>query len=96
MRIFSIHFLLLCAASVKAISSQNNTVTTAPAATVADLFLGARRPSDYSFVASVIAVDEKATTFEVVCSSGLLNLPGFPTTTCNANDPVSTILSPLS
>lgn len=95
MRIFSLHFLLLCAASVHATSSQNNTVTTAPAVTVVDLFLGAKRPGNYFFVASVISVGETATTFEVVCSSGLLNLPGFPTTTCNTNDPVGVILSPL-
>lgn len=95
MRIFSIHFLMLCAASVHSISSQNNTVTTAPAATVVDLFLGAKRPGNYSFVASVIAVGETATTFEVVCSSGLLNLPGFPTTSCNVNDPVGILPSPL-
>jgi hypothetical protein len=56
--------------------------------TVVNLFLGAKRDSDYSFAASVIAADAVATTYQIHCESGLLNMPGFPTTTCDQNDPV--------
>lgn len=74
-------------------STANIAVHAAPGPTTVNLFLGAKRQSNYSFEASVVAVGETATTFEVVCKSGLLNLPGFPITTCDANDPVSVTLS---
>lgn len=75
-------------------STASSVADIAPGETTVNLFLGAKRQSNYSFEASVVAVGETATTFEVVCKSGLLNLPGFPTTTCDSNDPVSVTLSP--
>lgn len=87
MRAFNIHLVLACAISL--VSSQSNTGSNMPVETVVSLFLGSRRESNYSFAGSVIAVDETATTYQVACSSGALNLPGFPTTTCDVHDPVS-------
>ncbi|KAI2472644.1 hypothetical protein F4781DRAFT_317122 [Annulohypoxylon bovei var. microspora] len=73
------------------VSSQSATVTPAPAQTAVDLFLGARRQSNYSFAASVVAVDDTTTTYEIRCKSGALNLPGLPTTTCDLKDPPWTV-----
>lgn len=56
--------------------------------TTVAVFLGAKREGEYSFDASVIAADAVATTYEIRCQSGHLNMPGFPTTTCDQNDPV--------
>jgi hypothetical protein len=89
MLISAILILPQCAAAVQMTSPASNVATMAPEETTVNLFLGAKRRSNYSFEASVIAVGEMATAFEVVCKSGLLNLPGFPTTTCDTNDPVS-------
>ncbi|KAI2628667.1 hypothetical protein GGR54DRAFT_636381 [Hypoxylon sp. NC1633] len=72
-------------------AAQNTTITAAPPQTIINLFLGSRRESNYSFAGSVIAVDETATTYEIRCSSGALNLPGFPTTTCDLKDPPWTV-----
>lgn len=57
--------------------------------TTVGVFLGAKREGEYSFDASVIAADAVATTYQIRCQSGHLNMPGFPTTTCDQNDPVS-------
>lgn len=68
------------------------TITSAPALptqTVVDLFLGAKRKSNYTFVGSVLEADDAATTYHITCKSGDLNLPGFPTTTCDLKDPVT-------
>lgn len=64
------------------------TVTPAPTQTIIDLFLGAKRSGNYSFEGSVYGADATATTYEIKCKSGALNLPGFPTTTCDLTDPV--------
>ncbi|KAK3942828.1 Ent-kaurene oxidase [Diplogelasinospora grovesii] len=73
------------------ISAQSTTVTQAPVQTVVNLFLGAKRESNYSFAGSVVAADATATTYEVRCKYGALNLPGFPTTTCDMKDPPWTV-----
>ncbi|KAI1202691.1 hypothetical protein F5X97DRAFT_286949 [Nemania serpens] len=70
------------------------TITSAPALptqTVVDLFLGAKRKSNYTFVGSVLEADDAATTYHITCKSGDLNLPGFPTTTCDLKDPPWTV-----
>ncbi|KAK4203212.1 hypothetical protein QBC40DRAFT_251438 [Triangularia verruculosa] len=59
--------------------------------TVVDVFLGAKRDSHYEFQGSVIAADADATTYLVRCQFGLLNMPGFPTTSCNTADPPWTV-----
>ncbi|KAK3291246.1 uncharacterized protein B0H64DRAFT_450874 [Chaetomium fimeti] len=63
----------------------------AAAPTTVAVFLGAKRDGEYSFDASVIAADAVATTYEIRCQSGHLNMPGFPTTTCDQNDPPWTV-----
>jgi hypothetical protein len=70
-------------------------VTPEAAPTVVNLFLGAKRESNYSFAASVIAADAVATTYQIHCESGALNMPGFPTTTCDQNDPVRCLFTLL-
>lgn len=77
---------LLVASSIGA---QTTTITPTPVQTIVDLFLGAKRHGNYSFAADVVGVDSTATTYEITCNSGALNLPGFPTTTCDSKDPVS-------
>ncbi|KAK6954427.1 hypothetical protein Daesc_004394 [Daldinia eschscholtzii] len=67
--------------------SQIATITPMPTQTTVNLFLGSKRESNYSFAASVVAADDTATTYEIKCKSGALNLPGFPTTTCDLKDP---------
>ncbi|EAQ85380.1 hypothetical protein CHGG_09394 [Chaetomium globosum CBS 148.51] len=59
--------------------------------TTVGVFLGAKREGEYSFDASVIAADAVATTYQIRCQSGHLNMPGFPTTTCDQNDPPWTV-----
>ncbi|KAK4169839.1 Ent-kaurene oxidase [Cladorrhinum sp. PSN259] len=59
--------------------------------TVVEVFLGAKRDSHYEFQGSVIAADADATTYLVRCQYGLLNMPGFPTTSCNLEDPPWTV-----
>ncbi|KAF5869308.1 uncharacterized protein Bfra_011115 [Botrytis fragariae] len=81
----SISLILLAAITY----AQNATVTSAPTETVVDLFLGAKRSGNYSFEGSIITGDATATTYEIRCKSGALNLPGFPTTTCDPKDPLS-------
>ncbi|ETS76591.1 hypothetical protein PFICI_11978 [Pestalotiopsis fici W106-1] len=71
--------------------AQSAAVTPARTQTVVDLFLGAKRPGNYSFDGRVITADSTATTYEIVCKSGALNLPGFPTTTCDLRDPPWTV-----
>ncbi|TGO85456.1 hypothetical protein BPOR_0394g00010 [Botrytis porri] len=82
---FGISLILLAAITY----AQNATVTPAPTETVVDLFLGAKRSGNYSFEGSIITGDATATTYEIRCKSGALNLPGFPTTTCDPKDPVT-------
>lgn len=53
-----------------------------------NVFLGAKRPGNYLFLGKVIGADDTATTYQVHCLSGALNLLGFPTTSCNTNDAV--------
>ncbi|KAK9772828.1 putative Ig-like domain-containing protein [Seiridium cardinale] len=73
-----------------AIADAKNVIgTPIPTQTVVDLFLGAKRPGNYSFDGRIITADETATTYEIRCKSGALNLPGFPTTTCDLKDPVT-------
>ncbi|KAM0817455.1 putative Ig-like domain-containing protein [Seiridium cardinale] len=75
-----------------AIADAKNVIgTPIPTQTVVDLFLGAKRPGNYSFDGSIITADETATTYEIRCKSGALNLPGFPTTTCDLKDPPWTV-----
>ncbi|KUI65711.1 hypothetical protein VM1G_00063 [Cytospora mali] len=71
--------------------AQNTTITPTAVQTVVDLFLGAKRQSNYSFEGSVVWADNTATTYEIRCNSGALNLPGFPTTTCDLKDPPWTV-----
>ncbi|KAF7905070.1 uncharacterized protein EAF01_005591 [Botrytis porri] len=84
---FGISLILLAAITY----AQNATVTPAPTETVVDLFLGAKRSGNYSFEGSIITGDATATTYEIRCKSGALNLPGFPTTTCDPKDPPWTV-----
>lgn len=82
---------LFCAGFVPLAMAQVPAVRSAPASTTVDMFLGAKRHGNYSFVGSVISVIDTTTVYEVICESGALNLPGFPTTTCDpAKDPVQT------
>lgn len=83
------HFAIIPMLTASVVFAQTSTVTPTPVQTVVDLFLGAKRQGNYSFAASVISADNIATTYEIMCKSGDLNIPGFPTTTCDLNDPVS-------
>jgi len=73
--------------------AQTATITSAPTATIVDLFLGSKRSANFSFDGSIITSDTTATTYEVQCKSGALNLPGFPTTTCDLKDPPWTVIN---
>ncbi|KAI1345527.1 hypothetical protein F5Y01DRAFT_300310 [Xylaria sp. FL0043] len=74
------------------VCAQGPVTTAAPSQTVVNVFLGAKRSSSYLFDGRIIVADATATTFEIQCKSGVLNLPGFPTTTCDpANDPPWTV-----
>lgn len=73
-----------------AVTAQSITPAPAlPTQTVVDLFLGAKRKSNYTFVGNVLEANDAATTYHITCKSGDLNLPGFPTTTCDLKDPVT-------
>ena len=85
------HFRIPFIAIISIANAQITSPTLAPAQTIANVFLGAKRESNYSFVGSVVAADQTATTYEIGCKSGALNLPGFPTTTCDLKDPVCTV-----
>jgi hypothetical protein len=80
---------LLLITSLTAAVAQGCAVIPTPTETTVNVFLGAKRENPYSFNASIIAADHVATTYEVRCVSGTLNMPGFPTTTCDRSDPVS-------
>ncbi|KAG4219132.1 hypothetical protein PC116_g32388 [Phytophthora cactorum] len=82
------HHIILPAFLAGMAFSQIATITPMPTQTTVNLFLGSKRESNYSFAASVVAADDTATTYEIKCKSGALNLPGFPTTTCDLKDPV--------
>ncbi|KAL2020334.1 hypothetical protein VTK56DRAFT_8562 [Thermocarpiscus australiensis] len=81
---FIIPFLLLSGA----ISAEE---VTPPVQTVVNVFLGAKRNSTYEFEGSIIDADSTATTYLINCKYGALNLPGFPTTTCDRTDPPWTV-----
>ncbi|KAI1113350.1 hypothetical protein F5Y14DRAFT_418014 [Nemania sp. NC0429] len=87
------HILIpLFLAGAVAVAAESITAAPAmPTQTVVDLFLGAKRKSNYTFVGSVLEADDAATTYHITCKSGDLNLPGFPTTTCDLKDPPWTV-----
>jgi len=84
-----IPILLTTAAAVVSAQDAPAPVPVPEAQTTIGVFLGAKRDGDYEFGASIISADEDATTYLIRCESGDLNLPGFPTTTCDENDPAS-------
>ncbi|OTB18371.1 hypothetical protein K445DRAFT_19931 [Daldinia sp. EC12] len=86
------HHIILPALLAGMAFSQVATITPMPTHTTVNLFLGSKRESNYSFAASVVAADDTATTYEIKCKSGALNLPGFPTTTCDLKDPPWTVI----
>ncbi|KAJ8121461.1 hypothetical protein ONZ43_g2092 [Nemania bipapillata] len=75
---FSTAFFLLAG---MACAESPTTTTSVTTETVVDIFLGAKRSKPYIFDGSIITADATATTYEIHCESGTLNLPGFPTTT---------------